>query len=251
MAKGPLAARWGDWTLDEPRAGALGLARVEVENAGTVPWRDGILLAYHWLDDRDNPIVWDGDPHPAAAARRARRARDGRGARAGADPAGPLPLRARPRRRAPRVVLRARERRRLGGGRGAPARRRATHAELPPWVEPAADWHERVAAAHAEGYAVVARRDRVARRARPTAARARSSRTSPARAGPGLPASAALPVGARRRRARAAAGRRRPARVRRAGRRAVDLRRRIVLRRPDPTPSTALRARSRAGRRPG
>jgi len=60
MAKGPLAVRWGDWTLDEPQAGAVGRVRVEVENAGTVTWRDGIGLAYHWLDDLDNPIVWDG-----------------------------------------------------------------------------------------------------------------------------------------------------------------------------------------------
>ena len=64
MAKGPLAVRWGDWTLDEPHAGAVGLARVELENAGTVAWRDGIRLAYHWLDDRDNPIVWDGERTP-------------------------------------------------------------------------------------------------------------------------------------------------------------------------------------------
>src|SRR5262245_52064808 len=60
MAKGPLAVRWGDWTLDDPHAGTLGRARVELENAGTVTWRNGILLAYHWLDDRGNPIVWDG-----------------------------------------------------------------------------------------------------------------------------------------------------------------------------------------------
>src|SRR5262245_63166585 len=61
MAKGPLAVRWGDWTLDDPHAGAVGRACVELENAGTVAWRDGIRLAYHWLDDRGNPIVWDGE----------------------------------------------------------------------------------------------------------------------------------------------------------------------------------------------
>jgi hypothetical protein len=32
----------------------------------------------------------------------------------------------------------------------------APHASLPPGVEPAADWEERVQAAHAEGYGVVA-----------------------------------------------------------------------------------------------
>ena len=46
--------------LDEPRAGALGGARVEIENAGTATWRDGISCSYHWLDGLDNPIVWDG-----------------------------------------------------------------------------------------------------------------------------------------------------------------------------------------------
>ena len=60
MAKGPLGVRWGDWTLDGPQAGALTTARVELENAGSVAWRDGIFLSYHWLDDRGNPIVWDG-----------------------------------------------------------------------------------------------------------------------------------------------------------------------------------------------
>jgi hypothetical protein len=35
-------------------------------------------------------------------------------------------------------------------------RRGATTADLPHWVEPGRDWDERVAAAHAEGYAVVA-----------------------------------------------------------------------------------------------
>jgi hypothetical protein len=37
---------------------------VEVENAGTATWRtrsveDGLFLAYHWLDERGNAIVWD------------------------------------------------------------------------------------------------------------------------------------------------------------------------------------------------
>src|SRR4051812_4386008 len=61
MAKGPLGVRWGDWTLDGPQAGAVSVARVELENSGSVAWRDGILLAYHWLDDRGNAIVWDGE----------------------------------------------------------------------------------------------------------------------------------------------------------------------------------------------
>jgi hypothetical protein len=67
---GPLVARWLTWVLDEPRAGALGSARVEIENAGTATWRDGVACSYHWLDALGNPIVWDGirTPLPHAVA---------------------------------------------------------------------------------------------------------------------------------------------------------------------------------------
>jgi hypothetical protein len=46
-------------------AGALCELHVDAENAGTAPWRtrgheDGLFLSYHWLDERGNPIVWDG-----------------------------------------------------------------------------------------------------------------------------------------------------------------------------------------------
>src|SRR5271154_7500720 len=60
MAKSPLAATWEGLELPEQHAGAVGVARVGVCNTGAVPWRTGIFVAYHWLDDRDNPIVWDG-----------------------------------------------------------------------------------------------------------------------------------------------------------------------------------------------
>jgi hypothetical protein len=46
--------------LDEPRAGARGAARVEIENAGTATWRKDVACSYHWLDALGNPIVWDG-----------------------------------------------------------------------------------------------------------------------------------------------------------------------------------------------
>ena len=52
------------------------------------------------------------------------------------------------------------------------------HADLPPGVEPADDWAERVRAAHAEGYAVVAGAIDVAER-RTDGAPASSSRTGP------------------------------------------------------------------------
>ncbi len=75
VPKGPLAARWRSWSLDGRRAGTLAAARVAVENAGAAAWRTrgettGIHLSYHWLDERGNPIVWDGLrtalPHPVA-----------------------------------------------------------------------------------------------------------------------------------------------------------------------------------------
>ena len=61
---GPLAVRWLAHALDPPRAGRVGRAVVRLENAGTATWHSrgeaGVQIAYHWLDDRGNPIVWDG-----------------------------------------------------------------------------------------------------------------------------------------------------------------------------------------------
>ena len=51
--------RWLAPELSPVQAGALTRARVVVENAGTAAWRD-LNISYHWLDDRGNPIVWDG-----------------------------------------------------------------------------------------------------------------------------------------------------------------------------------------------
>jgi hypothetical protein len=64
-ASGPLVARWRSLEHGAVEAGALVEATVVVENAGTAPWRtrsaeDGLFLSYHWLDERENPIVWDG-----------------------------------------------------------------------------------------------------------------------------------------------------------------------------------------------
>ena len=57
----PLAARWHAYELPELRAGAVGWAQVEVENVGERSWpADGLTLSYHWLDERGNPILWDG-----------------------------------------------------------------------------------------------------------------------------------------------------------------------------------------------
>jgi hypothetical protein len=51
--------RWHAYELEPVQAGAVTQARVVVENAGSAAWRD-LNVSYHWLDDRGNPIVWDG-----------------------------------------------------------------------------------------------------------------------------------------------------------------------------------------------
>jgi hypothetical protein len=56
---GPLAVRWHAYELAPVQAGAVTRAHVRIENVGTAPWRD-LNVSYHWLDDRGNPIVWDG-----------------------------------------------------------------------------------------------------------------------------------------------------------------------------------------------
>jgi hypothetical protein len=63
---GPLAVRWHAYDVASAQAGALAYARVVVENAGSAPWRE-LNVSYHWLDDRGNPIVWDGIRHPVTA----------------------------------------------------------------------------------------------------------------------------------------------------------------------------------------
>src|SRR3990170_8804481 len=64
VPSGPLAVRWLAYELGGPRAGVTGPARVRLENAGSATGRargkEGVQLAYHWLDDRGNPILWDG-----------------------------------------------------------------------------------------------------------------------------------------------------------------------------------------------
>ena len=70
VPRGPLAVRWLAWRIDEVRAGAAARADVELENAGSATWRSaersGVNLAYHWLDERGNAIVWDGIRTPFA-----------------------------------------------------------------------------------------------------------------------------------------------------------------------------------------
>jgi hypothetical protein len=72
---GPLAVRWLECDVGAVQAGALMRARVVVENAGSAPWRE-LNVSYHWLDERGNPIVWDGIRHPISAERGERIERD-------------------------------------------------------------------------------------------------------------------------------------------------------------------------------
>jgi hypothetical protein len=184
VPSGPLAVRWLGVDVGEVRAGVLGLAHVEVENAGSGTWRsrgsEGVQLSYHWLDELGNAIVWDGVRsglrEPVEPGRRVRLPFSLR---------GPLP----PGRYvlavdlveegrywfaevgntppeesvdvAPRVgrALAAR-----GGDAGALAAQEEplvaeaeaqAIAHLAPNAAPAPDWSRRVLDAHQEGYAVV------------------------------------------------------------------------------------------------
>src|SRR5690349_6058979 len=146
MATGPLAVRWHDWELGDVRAGAVTSARVELENAGTVVWNSEIRLGYHWLDDRGNPLVWDGErtPLPQLAP--------GERAEVHARVRGPIP----PGRYGFAFDLVAELRAwfsELGGEElrtvvDVAPRDEPNHAELPSWLEPGPRWGERVAATH-------------------------------------------------------------------------------------------------------
>lgn len=146
--------RWGAAPTPSPHAGAVELVHVELENAGSIAWQNDVRLAYHWLDGRDNPIVWDGirTPTPPLAP--------GERATLEARVRGPIPPG--PYRLAFDMVA---EHRVWFSELGSPMlsldldvapRRGEPHVDLPPNVAAADDWDERVRAAHAEGYGVVA-----------------------------------------------------------------------------------------------
>ena len=154
MSKGPLAVRWGTPPPIVPHAGAVARVQVELENAGTIAWRSGVSLAYHWLDDRDNPIVWDGRRTAAPGLEP--------GERGAVEATVRAPIPPGPYRLAFDMVA---ENRAWFSELGSPmlvqdvlvgARPGEPRADLPAGVEPAPDWQERVRAAHAEGFAVVA-----------------------------------------------------------------------------------------------
>jgi hypothetical protein len=159
-ASGPLVARWRALERAPVQAGALQHATVEVENAGSATWRtrgheDGLFLSYHWLDERGNPIVWDGDRTPLE-----RDVAPGETLRQHLALRGPIP----PGRYRLAVDL-VEERRFWLAELGNAAHEEdvdvtardasAARAFLPDGAEPAPDWHERVRALHEEGYAAV------------------------------------------------------------------------------------------------
>jgi hypothetical protein len=146
--------RFGAPPAYSPQAGALALVPVELENAGSIPWRDEIHVSYHWLDDRGNPIVWDGLRTPAPALAPGERTTVPVSVRS------PIP----PGRYRLAFDLVAENRAWLSE-LGSPTlpldllvapRTGEPHADFPPGVEPGPTWEERVRGAHADGYAVVA-----------------------------------------------------------------------------------------------
>src|SRR5436305_147507 len=154
VSKGPLAVRWGAPPELAPQAGAITVVRVELANAGSVAWRDGVNVAYHWLDGRDNPIVWDGRRTPAPPLAPGERATVDVGVR-GPIPPGPYRL---------AFDLVAENRAwfsELGSDMLAldlavGPRAGEPDADLPASVEATPGWHQHVRRAHADGYAVVA-----------------------------------------------------------------------------------------------
>jgi hypothetical protein len=150
----PLAVRWRAHELPDFSAGALATARVELENAGDTPWRgDRFTVSYHWLDERDNAIVWDGlRSHLDAAVD------PGQVAKVDVRIRSPIP----PGRYRLSIDV-VDEGRFWFGELGEPTldadvdvrpRDGSPVAHLGDAL-PAPDWHERVLEAHREGYAVV------------------------------------------------------------------------------------------------
>jgi hypothetical protein len=146
--------RWGAAPGAALQAGTTTTVAVDLENAGSLMWGHGVFVSYHWLDDRDNPIVWDGIRTAVASIAPGERVRLAARVRA------PIP----PGRYRLAFDMVA-ELRAWFSELGSPmlsedvhvlAREGGPNASLPAGVEPAPDWEERVRAAHAEGYGVVA-----------------------------------------------------------------------------------------------
>ena len=149
----PSAGANGRSTTRTPAPSAA--PRVELENAGTVPWRDR------------HPPRLPLARRPRQPDRLGRRAHVAAGARAGRARDASTPACARRSRPAATASRSTSSPSTARGSRSSAARRarptstccRAAatpRAEWPSWVEPTAEARERIAAAHAEGYGVVA-----------------------------------------------------------------------------------------------
>ena len=159
-APGPLVVRWHALELAPVEAGTLQQATVEVENVGSATWRtrgpkDGLFVAYHWLDERGNPIVWDGRRTPLE-----RPVAPGETLRQQFALRAPIP----PGRYRLAVDIVEEHRFWLAELGNQPLEQEVdveprdaspARAFLPDDVEPAADWHELARALHAEGYSAV------------------------------------------------------------------------------------------------
>ncbi|HYA08080.1 MAG TPA: hypothetical protein VEG24_00725, partial [Gaiellaceae bacterium] len=159
-AAGPLVAHWRAVELAPVQAGALHHVTAEVENAGTATWRtrgvkEGLFLAYHWLDERGNPIVWDGLRTPLE-----RTVGPGERLRQQLALRAPIP----PGRYRLAVDLVEEHRFWLAELGNTPFEREVdvlprdadgARAFVPEGIEPAPDWLARAHALHAEGYAAV------------------------------------------------------------------------------------------------
>lgn len=144
--------RWLAYEVESPQAGTLSRARVVLENAGAAAWRD-LKLSYHWLDERGNPLVWDGLRTDVEAS-------------PGERVEGELEVRAPIPPGAYRLAFDLVDEGRfwlaeLGNYAPeldvevTPRDATAARAHLPPDADLDPDWEERVYAAHMEGYAAV------------------------------------------------------------------------------------------------
>jgi hypothetical protein len=160
VASGPLVVRWLAFEHAPVEAGTLQAAAIEVENRGSAAWRtrdadQGLFLAYHWLDERGNPILWDGKRTPLE-----RVVAPGDTLRQQMQLRGPIP----PGRYRLAVDLVEEHRFWLAELGNAPWEEQvdvlprdasAARAFLPDGVEPPPEWREHMAVLHAEGYAAV------------------------------------------------------------------------------------------------
>jgi len=152
--------RWRALELATVEAGAPLLAVVEAENAGAASWRsrgpgDGLFLAYHWLDERGNAIVWDGERTALA-----RTVEPGQTLRQKISIRGPIP----PGRYRLAIDLVEENRFWLAELGNAPLERdvdveprdaKEARTFFGEGVEPADDWFDRARALHEEGYGAV------------------------------------------------------------------------------------------------